>query len=234
MNRFIKQYFPSPPPPPALSGIGVPHIMVSKKQLGNPVLKFIRLLPYKIEEGLVPDFVVGDSTCVLFLSMRYHLLHPQYVFARLATLKSMYKLRVLLVLVDCEDTEKSLLTLGKICLNNDLTMILSWSDQEAARYLETYKSYEKKSSEAIKEQSDASYISVLSGVLMQIRSVNKTDVMTLASTFGSLSAIMNANMEELSHCPGLGEKKVKRIYEAFHSRHFAGTTGGHDDEDDDD
>ncbi|CAG8806952.1 13485_t:CDS:2, partial [Dentiscutata erythropus] len=43
--------------------------------------------------------------------------------------------------------------------------------------------------------------------LTQIRSVNKTDVVTLASSFGSLKRIMNASSDELAMCPGLGEQK---------------------------
>ena len=38
---------------------------------------------------------------------------------------------------------------------------------------------------------------------------------TLHATFGSLSSIMTASREQLSHCPGLGERKVARLLEAF-------------------
>jgi hypothetical protein len=48
----------------------------------------------------------------------------------------------------------------------------------------------------------------LTHALTSIRHVNKTDVVTLGSSFGSLSQVMNASMEELARCPGIGEQKV--------------------------
>lgn len=47
--------------------------------------------------------------------------------------------------------------------------------------------------------------------------MNKSDVLTLASNFGTLKAVCDASAEELALCPGLGDKKVARIYEALHA-----------------
>jgi len=58
---------------------------------------------------------------------------------------------------------------------------------------------------------------VLSDCLTAVRGVNKTDVLTLSSTFGSLKNIIDCSMEELSLCPGLGPRKVKNLYETFHA-----------------
>eukprot|EP00268_Persea_americana_P055817 TRINITY_DN6522_c0_g3_i2.p1 TRINITY_DN6522_c0_g3~~TRINITY_DN6522_c0_g3_i2.p1 ORF type:complete len:140 (-),score=35.57 TRINITY_DN6522_c0_g3_i2:708-1127(-) len=35
-------------------------------------------------------------------------------------------------------------------------------------------------------------------------------------TMQSLSHIMDASMEDLARCPGIGERKVKRLYDTFH------------------
>jgi NAD-dependent DNA ligase len=56
---------------------------------------------------------------------------------------------------------------------------------------------------------------VLSDCLTAVRGVNKTDVLTLSSTFGSLKNVIDCSMEELSLCPGLGARKVKSLYETF-------------------
>ncbi|CAN1232803.1 DNA excision repair protein ERCC-1 [Linum perenne] len=56
----------------------------------------------------------------------------------------------------------------------------------------------------------------LQHALTSVRRVNKTDVVTLGSTFGSLSNIMDASMEDLARCPGIGERKVKRLHDTFH------------------
>lgn len=67
---------------------------------------------------------------------------------------------------------------------NDLTLVCAWSNEEAARYIETYKAYENKAPDAIKERVENDYLSKLTDGLTQIPSINKTDIVTLASTFG--------------------------------------------------
>lgn len=56
----------------------------------------------------------------------------------------------------------------------------------------------------------------LSGALTSIRHVNKTDSLTLCQTFGTLAAVLGAPMEELVRCPGIGDKKVRRLHDTFH------------------
>ncbi|ERE52989.1 DNA excision repair protein ERCC-1, partial [Cricetulus griseus] len=74
-------------------------ILVSPRQRGNPVLKFVRNVPWEFGE-VTPDYVLGQSTCALFLSLRYHNLHPDYIHERLQSLGKSFALRVLLVQVD--------------------------------------------------------------------------------------------------------------------------------------
>ena len=60
------------------------------------MLQFIRNVPWEYTE-IVPDYVMGAKTCALFLSLRYHVLHPDYIHDRLKKLGRQYELRVLLV-----------------------------------------------------------------------------------------------------------------------------------------
>lgn len=65
------------------------------------------------------------------------------------------------------------------------------------------------------EKVDGDPYAVLADCLTSIRGVNKTDVLTLSSNFGSLKNIIDSSMEELSLCPGLGARKVKNLHETF-------------------
>lgn len=138
-------------------------------------------------------------------------------------MKSLYRTRIILCHVDQDDNEKPIQDITKIALVNQWTLICVWSFEEAARYLETLRAYEKKGPEILKGGESDTKSQILS-VFHEIRSVNKTDVATLANAFGSLHGVATASMEELAMCPGLGEKKVKRIFYAFHQPFTAATT----------
>ncbi|KAG0245894.1 restriction endonuclease type II-like protein [Mortierella sp. GBAus27b] len=203
-----------PPPPPPFAPKSKSTIVINSSQRGNPLLQFIRNVPYEYGE-IVPDFAVGVTSCILFLSIRYHRLHPEYIFTRIAALGKSYVLRVLLILVDADMHQHAIRELTRIGMMHDLTVFCAWSNEEAARYIETFKAFENKAPDAIMERIDNDYLSKLTDSLTQVQSVNKTDVVTLVSTFGSLKNIMDASVDELGVLPGFGERKVKRLLEAF-------------------
>lgn len=67
---------------------------------GNPILKSITNVPWEFDESIIPDYVVGKTAAILFLSLRYHSLNPDYIHNRLKELGKRFELRVLLVQVD--------------------------------------------------------------------------------------------------------------------------------------
>lgn len=142
-------------------------------------------------------------------SLKYHRLHPEYIYTRIRNLQGKYNLRMLLTLVDITNHEDSLRELAKTSLVNNVTIILCWSAAEAARYLELYKSYEHASFAAIRGQQATSYAERLVEFCTVPRNVNKSDAVALVSTFGSLRNAINADPETVSVIGGWGEKKVR-------------------------
>ncbi|KAG9452621.1 hypothetical protein H6P81_005525 [Aristolochia fimbriata] len=190
-------------------------ILVNHRQKGNPLLKHIRNVKWMFAD-VVCDFLLGQSSCALYLSLRYHLLHPDYLYYRIRELQKNFKLRVVLCHVDVEDVVKPLLEVTKTALLHDCSLLCGWSLEECGRYLETIKVYENKSADIIRERMDTDYMSRLNHALTTVRHVNKSDVVTLGSAFGSLANIMDASMDDLARCPGIGDRKVKRLYDTFH------------------
>ena len=184
-------------------------ILVSPRQRGNPVLTALRSLPWEYSD-IPADYVLGLTTCALFLSLKYHRLHPEYIYTRIRNLQGKYNLRILLTMVDITNHEDSLRELSKTSLVNNVTVILCWSAAEAARYLELYKSYEHANFNAIKGQQATSYAEKLVEFVTVPRGINKADAISLVSAFGSLKGAINADPEQVSVINGWGEKKVKR------------------------
>lgn len=191
-------------------------LLVGQKQRGNPILSYVKNVRWAFSD-IVPDYVMGRSTCAIYLSLRFHSLHPTYLFKRIKDVRNDYKLRVVLVQVDIDDVEKSMLDVCRTAILSDFTVVCAFSPQEAARYLETYKAYENKSAASIQERVDGAYLPKVTEMLTSIRSVNKTDVLTLLSHFGSVARILTASQAELAECPGIGDKKVRRIFETLHA-----------------
>lgn len=198
------------PTPQALPSRSAPSaILVSFRQKGNPILNSIRALPWEYSD-IPADYVLGATTCALFLSLKYHRLHPEYIYSRIRSLAGKYNLRVLLTMVDIQNHEESLKELSKTSLINNLTLVLCWSAQEAGRYLELYKSYEHASPTSIRAHQATSYAEKLVEFITVPRSINKTDAVGLVSAFGSIRAAVNARPEEIGGLAGWGEKKVQR------------------------
>ncbi|KAM6307790.1 LOW QUALITY PROTEIN: DNA excision repair protein ERCC-1 [Podargus strigoides] len=204
-----------PPLPVLKPGAKSSGIIVSPRQRGNPVLKFVRDVPWEFGD-IVPDYVLGQSTCALFLSLRYHHLHPDYIHERLRQLGRSYGLQLLLLQVDVKDPGPALKDLAKLCVLADCTLLLAWSPEEAGRYLETYKAYEQKPPDLLKERVEQDFLSRMTDCLTSIKSVNKTDALSLLSTFGSLAAVVGASRGDLSLCPGVGPQKAKRLFDVLH------------------
>ena len=123
--------------------------------------------------------------------------------------------------VDLDDPVKPLATVTKLACFSDFTLICGWSYEECARYLETFKTYETKPPDLLlgnkTNAATEDYTTRVTHALTQIRGVNRTDVLTLTTAFGTLKDILQASEEDLSTCAGLGPTKVKRLYDAFNT-----------------
>lgn len=148
-------------------------IQVNPKQRGNPLLKSITNVTWEFED-IVPDYVVGRTACILFLSLKYHNLNPDYIHNRLKLLGKMFELRVLLVQVDTkvriiwrkcfivnlfrslktQDPHNALKHLTRICFLADLTLMLAWNAEEAGKIVETYKLFENRPPDLIMERAE--------------------------------------------------------------------------------
>ncbi len=190
-------------------------IHVSSRQRGNPILKSIRLVPWEFDDSIVPDYVLSNKAAALYLSLRYHTLNPNYIHERLKKFTG-FELRILLVQVDVKEPHHALKQLMRISILSELTLMLAWSQEEAGKILETYKAFENKPPDMIMEKANPDPHSKLVDALTSVKSVNKTDAVTLISVFGSLNKIVDASIEDLTLCPGFGPQKAQRLHKVLH------------------
>ncbi len=82
-------------------------------------------MPWEFGETLA-DYEVGRKHGVLFLSIRYHRLHSNYIYERIKALGKLYELRILLLLVDVPDAESALRELGRVSVLLNFTILVAW------------------------------------------------------------------------------------------------------------
>lgn len=210
-------------PPVVQPGSGN-SIIINPCQRLNPIVECIRNVPKEFGD-ISPDYQVGRTTGVLFLSLRYHRLHPEYIHQRIERLGQAYSLRVLLLMCDISEHQDPIRELTKVCLFNNITVIVAWSADEAGQYLTAYKQSEHRPPTLIRERVDKAPDALLRTALTSIPRVNKTDVETLRASFGSFAKIAQADAEQLARLPGFGPKKVARLKDAFERPFRTGTAG---------
>ena len=207
--------------------------MINPNQRENSIVRCIKQVPWcfadsqPLIDGLLGyDFRMTSAAGALFLSLKYHMLYREYIVGRMKDCdrSSATKVKVLLVFADVDDTtpggstEIELKQVTMIAMGYGFTVLVAWTKEEAARYLETFTAFEKKGADSIKEHTSAEtdFHARATEILTSIKSVNSTDAANLLKRFGTFAALVNASMDELGMCPGIGPSKVKRLYDSFH------------------
>lgn len=195
-------------------------IVINKTQKENPLIKCLRI-PHAVDETIVPDYILTKNCCAFFLSIKYHNLKPTYIYDRLNALGSAFSLRILLLMVDVPEPRVPLKELTKFAVLANATLMVCWTFDEAARFLELYKQFEFKSPEILMEKQFANNKGVegafdcVVDALSCVKRINKTDAVSLLTNFESLSAIVKANTATLSLCHGLGPLKAEQLHALF-------------------
>ena len=86
-------------------------IEVSKGQQGNVLLRHFKNRGWTFAET-DPDFVIGERACVVFVSLKYHLLQPEYVKTRISELQC-FDICIVLCLIDAEDVFATLHSINR-------------------------------------------------------------------------------------------------------------------------
>ncbi|AGO12899.1 AaceriADL351Wp [[Ashbya] aceris (nom. inval.)] len=113
-------------------------ILVSTSQKGNPLLKGLANTNWTYVKSSATEKVYYDYQVqgrkVVFLSLKYHKLRPEYIEQKLRPFGKTPG-HILLCVVDIEDSEDILKDLNKTTMFNGFTMLLAFNFEQAAKYL---------------------------------------------------------------------------------------------------
>ena len=191
------------------------EVLVSSNQRGNAALRFISNVYWSLAT-VVPDFVISASTCVIYISARFHVLHPDYLRCRILELRHNQYLCVVICIIDLEDATKALREINKISNVTACALVCTWSPEESARYVELLKANEGVSPSFIQGNQENDFISKVHRALTGLRDVNKIDAVTLCDNFGTLATIIRKTRTLNLMSPGVGPTKLRQVFDALH------------------
>jgi DNA excision repair protein ERCC-1 len=216
-------------PPPVQSHSA---IQVSNTQKGNPLLteSQMKTTPWSYNGSILSDYYINPRLQILFLSLKYYKLHPEYLWQRLkkinkgasmAATRDDHVLRILLVVVDVDLHHEILRKLADFCLKHDLLLVLAWSFEEAGNYVCLAKQHELLAADqtlVIKGTHSDDYHSAMQRTLTSVKPLNKTDVVNLLANFKSFERIVTestAPSGALDRIHGLGKRKRDTMRKIF-------------------
>lgn len=175
------------------------------------MLDFIKDVPWEYGAGdMVADYVTGSTSCVLFLSIKYHSIKPEYIYRKIAKLqKQDFELKVLLVLIDKDNHEAAIRELTRASFRHELAVLVAWSNEDCGNYISKLKSLETATPKLIEGSKSLDYTTRLADVLNNVR-LNKSDALHLTATFGSLKKAILDDTDKIAEISGFGPTKVKR------------------------
>jgi DNA excision repair protein ERCC-1 len=63
-------------------------IYVANRQQQNPVIQHVKNVKPEFRGDIIPDFILNDTTCALFISIAYHLKKEDYLWKRIQSIPS--------------------------------------------------------------------------------------------------------------------------------------------------
>ncbi|ODQ78107.1 hypothetical protein BABINDRAFT_20183, partial [Babjeviella inositovora NRRL Y-12698] len=208
------------------------NIKVNKAQQGNPLLKAFKGVSWEYASPLVPDYLVNSTISVFFLSLKYHRLHPEYIYLRIQKTDGLANqasfdngsCNILMVIVDIENHVEVLQELNLYCIMNNLSLMLGWNFEECAKYIVACKqgldnrATNVKAIKGIDNDSPSlEFKTRFENVVTRVSRVNKTDALNLLREFGSFRALALESMlgQKLEGMNGFGEKKIENLVKMF-------------------
>ncbi len=179
---------------------------VSNLQRGNSILKYLSKSIWHYDEKITCDYEINGSIAVLFLSLKYHSVKPEYILKRISKLKD-YRMKLLLIHVDVPNYNSMICELYKI---QPLTVILCRNQEECAEYLKGFESTSVKSIEQVRNKE-----SNIETFLQDIPKVTKSEINRIRMKYKNLQEIIKASEDDLKGTFGIGKAKANSVVNIF-------------------
>ena len=181
-------------------------ITISERQRGNPFIELLVGPQIEWTKDDASDFSIGSDIGVLFLSIKFHRKNPNYIADRCKHFVGSFRSRVLLLLVDVEYPDRNIAELTKLGIGFNMTTVLAFKYDEAARWIMTMYSSQESKVDELKAVQESNY--EIATNCLHALGLGKKDAEEMLLAFGSLEKCMKASKEEIAHATSIDSKRI--------------------------
>ena len=179
------------------------HILVHPRQQRNPVFKLRHKLHINFSEEAVADFQFSETSCGLFISLRFLRHDPRYLPVRMAEVPLSLPHRVLVCLVDEDsgDIEEAISDLDFMCCFEKFILLLAYSKEDVIRYLESLSSLTSQDIHLVRDKSTyasgsniTTHTTLAEAALTSLPTVSKTDAFNMMTAMKTMKNVIEGKV----------------------------------------
>ncbi|KAK1349382.1 DNA excision repair protein ERCC-1 [Hamiltosporidium tvaerminnensis] len=177
-------------------------ITVNTNQKGNNILNFLSKSTFCFGENIKTDYETANAS-IIFLSLKFHCVKPEYIYKRIKT--STKNRKILLLHADTVNYELKIEELFQIADTNNFILIIAFSNEECARYIQAFDINEKRSLDILRKK-ETNQKEIYETFLCYFPKINKTDASKIIGFDVNLNVFFNSKIENI-----LGKNKSENI-----------------------
>ena len=188
-------------------------LTISKRQEKNPMIPLLGGIDTRFTQSDIFDFAITDEIAILFLTIKFHRLNPQYFDDRAKKLIGPWKTRILILLIDDDNPNRHISALTQTAMAHNMTTVLAFGYEEASKWLHSYYTIQDSSLDELKSTSESNYDIAVN--MLHSLNISRKDAEDLLNTFGSIDKILKASKEQISKATSMSSSKIDAFFAAI-------------------
>lgn len=182
-------------------------ILINKVQQNNKVIEYLHPGTYEWSTDISCDFAIKNQIGVLYLSLKFHREHQNYIKTRLAANNDYFPVNILLLVSSSENDSSQINELTQLCITHNITVVLAFNTEESARWIQSMYQTQNSTLESLKTEDEANIDTAINA--LHCLGVSHKEAEALLLKFGSLEKCLNATQSSIAEI--LSPEKAKNF-----------------------
>jgi DNA excision repair protein ERCC-1 len=197
-------------------------LTISHRQKLNPLIPLLSSIETQWSDAAIADYEIGRNVAVLFLALKYHRQHPDYLGSRIEAFRGSFPVRILLLLVNDENPDLVISRLTSLVTSNGMNLILAFDYEEASRWLICLFNTQESPIEDLKAVNETSF--EIATDALNTLGASRKEAERLLHGYATLADVLNASKESLLSLGTFRSSKIDGFICAVESG-FVGVSG---------